>query len=138
MKRLVIGIAGASGVIYAVRLLEVLHDVQNVETHLVLSDALNIINNSQVAATIQEDYKDWKKIKGIQLEGVVHKISGSKQADAIARYMGKFPLIGKKNPTEIGQALHRVSWYALTPSLLYFIDNSLGLGHRDRVDLKKD
>ena len=39
MKRLVIGIAGASGVIYAVRLLEVLHDVQNVETHLVLSDA---------------------------------------------------------------------------------------------------
>ena len=39
MKRLVIGIAGASGVIYAVRLLEVLHDVANVETHLVLSDA---------------------------------------------------------------------------------------------------
>ena len=39
MKRLVIGIAGASGVIYAVRLLEVLDDVPNVETHLVLSDA---------------------------------------------------------------------------------------------------
>ena len=39
MKRLVIGIAGASGVIYGVRLLEVLHDVPNVETHLVLSDA---------------------------------------------------------------------------------------------------
>ena len=39
MRRLVIGIAGASGVIYAVRLLEVLHDVKNVETHLVLSDA---------------------------------------------------------------------------------------------------
>ena len=39
MKRLVIGISGASGVIYAVRLLEVLHDVPNVETHLVLSDA---------------------------------------------------------------------------------------------------
>ena len=39
MKRLVIGIAGASGVIYAVRLLEVLHDVPNVETHLILSDA---------------------------------------------------------------------------------------------------
>ena len=39
MNRLVIGIAGASGVIYAVRLLEVLHDVPNVETHLVLSDA---------------------------------------------------------------------------------------------------
>ena len=39
MKRLVIGIAGASGVIYVVSLIEVLHDVPNVETHLVLSDA---------------------------------------------------------------------------------------------------
>ena len=39
MKRFVNGIAGASGVIYAVRLLEVLQDVPNVETHLVLSDA---------------------------------------------------------------------------------------------------
>ena len=100
--------------------------------------ALNIIDNPQVAGTIHEDYKDWKKIKGIQLEGVVHKISGSKKADAIAHYIGKFPLIGKQTPTEIGEALHRVSWYALTPSLLYFIDNSIGLGHRDRVDLKKD
>jgi len=68
----------------------------------------------------------------------VHKISGSKQADAIARYIGKFPLIGKQTPTEIGQALRHVSWYALTTSLLFFIDNSLGLGHRDRLDLKKD
>lgn len=39
MKRLVIGITGASGVIYAVRLLEVLHNVPNVETHLILSDS---------------------------------------------------------------------------------------------------
>ena len=37
MKRLIVGISGASGTIYGVRLLEVLRDVPGVETHLVLS-----------------------------------------------------------------------------------------------------
>ena len=39
MKRLVIGISGASGVIYGVRALEVLKAVPDIETHLVLSAA---------------------------------------------------------------------------------------------------
>ena len=37
MKRIIIGISGASGVIYGVRLLEVLAGVADVETHLILS-----------------------------------------------------------------------------------------------------
>lgn len=39
MKRLIVGISGASGVIYGIRLLEVLRDVPGVETHLVMSHA---------------------------------------------------------------------------------------------------
>ncbi|WP_411706217.1 UbiX family flavin prenyltransferase [Edaphovirga cremea] len=39
MKRLIIGISGASGAIYGVRLLQVLRDVQDIETHLVISNA---------------------------------------------------------------------------------------------------
>lgn len=39
MKRLIIGISGASGAIYGVRLLQALHDVAEVETHLVISNA---------------------------------------------------------------------------------------------------
>lgn len=37
MRRLIIGISGASGVIYGIRALEALRDVPDVETHLVLS-----------------------------------------------------------------------------------------------------
>ncbi|OON37085.1 3-octaprenyl-4-hydroxybenzoate carboxy-lyase [Izhakiella australiensis] len=39
MKRLIIGISGASGAIYGVRMLQVLQQVDGVETHLVMSNA---------------------------------------------------------------------------------------------------
>ena len=37
MKKLIVGISGASGVIYGIRLLQLLRDVPDVETHLILS-----------------------------------------------------------------------------------------------------
>ena len=37
MKRLIVGMSGASGVIYGIRLLEVLRTIDGVETHLVMS-----------------------------------------------------------------------------------------------------
>jgi 4-hydroxy-3-polyprenylbenzoate decarboxylase len=54
--RLIIGMSGASGVIYGIRLLEVLSRVEQVETHLVLSDSakLNIaIETDRSAKEIQ-------------------------------------------------------------------------------------
>ena len=44
MNRLIIGISGASGVIYGIRLLEMLKDAKDIETHLVVTNGgkLNI------------------------------------------------------------------------------------------------
>jgi 4-hydroxy-3-polyprenylbenzoate decarboxylase len=39
LKRLIVGLSGASGVIYGIRLLEVLRGVAGLETHLVISSA---------------------------------------------------------------------------------------------------
>ncbi len=39
MKRLIVGLSGASGVIYGIRLLEILQQVADVESHLIISNA---------------------------------------------------------------------------------------------------
>ena len=57
MKRLIIGMSGASGVIYGIRLLEVLRQLDEIETHLVMSDAakLNIgVETDRTANEVKE------------------------------------------------------------------------------------
>ncbi len=92
----------------------------------------NLRHHPRAAGTIQEDYADWKEIKGIQLEGSVHQLSGVDREAAIARYEEKFAFL-REAPPQMREALDRVDWFRLRPDSLYFIDNSRGFGHRDRI-----
>ncbi|HHH2809954.1 TPA: UbiX family flavin prenyltransferase [Citrobacter amalonaticus] len=67
MKRLIIGISGASGAIYGVRLLQVLRDVPDVETHLIMSLAARqtlsletdlSLRDVQALASVTHDARD--------------------------------------------------------------------------------
>lgn len=42
MKRLIVGLSGSSGIVYGVRLLEVLKGIPDVETHLILSKGAEV------------------------------------------------------------------------------------------------
>jgi len=99
--------------------------------------SLNLTQNPQVAVTIQEDYSDWLDIKGVQIEGVASEISGSEEQRARTLYGQKFPVIGliAQAPAAIVKALAKVRWYKIVPQKMYFIDNSLGLGNRDEIEL---
>ncbi|MGW8318185.1 MAG: pyridoxamine 5'-phosphate oxidase family protein [Candidatus Promineifilaceae bacterium] len=96
--------------------------------------AQNLAANDRAAATIQEDYRDWPEIKGIQLEGRVRQLEGTERDEAIELYRAKYPFIETAGD-QIQQALTQVNWYLLQPERLYFIDNSKGLGHRVEIDL---
>lgn len=97
----------------------------------------NLAQNPHVALTIQEDYSDWLDIKGIQIEGIASEISGEEEQRARTLYGRKFPVIGllAQAPAAIVKALAKVRWYKIVPHKIYFIDNSLGLGNRDEIEL---
>ncbi len=101
--------------------------------------AANIAANPQVAATVQEDYHDWREIKGVQLDGAAVMLSRTESAAASARFAAKFPLLENlaAAPAEVARAYGRMAWYALTPTRVYFIDNSVAFGHREQVPLPR-
>lgn len=94
--------------------------------------AQHVARNPRVAATIQEDYGGWEEIKGIQLEGTVQLLAGSRQQEAASLYRTKYRFLAEAD-SAMEAALAGVNWYHLLPERLYFIDNSRGLGHRDQI-----
>ena len=97
----------------------------------------NLALDPRCSATIHENYHDWSRIKGIQLEGLVIEARGEERDLARRLYAQKFPFVGQlvDAPASLVSALARVHWYVLLPKRMYFIDNSRGLGHREHIDL---
>jgi uncharacterized protein len=96
--------------------------------------AQNFHSQPHIAAAIQEDYRDWPEIKGIQLEGDVVQLTGEAQEAGFALYLSRYPFLAEA-PPPVRNALSKINWYRLRPTRLYFIDNSKGLGHREEVIL---
>ena len=98
----------------------------------------NLAANSRVAVTVQEDYHDWQKIKGIQLEGTAILVDSLiEKAKATAVYARKYPEVIKlfTNPASgvFYKAFLKVKFYCVTPERLFFIDNEQGFGKRQEL-----
>ncbi len=55
MRRLIVGISGATGAIYGIRLLEMLRNARDVEVHLVMSEAAALTIEEETDWSTQED-----------------------------------------------------------------------------------
>jgi uncharacterized protein YhbP (UPF0306 family) len=100
----------------------------------------NLAANPRVAVTIQEDYQDWRKIKGIQLEGRVALVDGMlEKTKAMAIYAAKYPEIIKlfTNPANglFYKAFLKVKFYRVMPDKVFFIDNAQGFGKRQELTI---
>ena len=95
----------------------------------------NLAANPRVAVTIQEDYRDWRKIKGIQLEGAVTEVDSlMEKGKAMAAYAWKYPEIIKlfTDPTSgiFYQAFLKVKFFRVVPERIFYIDNEQVFGKR--------
>ncbi|HSE88197.1 MAG TPA: pyridoxamine 5'-phosphate oxidase family protein [Candidatus Binatia bacterium] len=101
----------------------------------------NLAANPRVAVTIQEDYHDWRKIKGIQLEGTVTLVDSIvEKAKALAVYARKYPEVIKlfTNPASglFYKAFLKVKFYCVVPQVLFYIDNEQGFGKRQELAIE--
>ena len=104
----------------------------------------NLTANPRVAVTIQEDYQDWRKIKGIQLEGKVVAVVDSliEKGKAMTIYARKYPEVMKlfTNPASglFYKAFQKVRFYCVVPEMVFYIDNEQGFGKRQELVIKSE
>ena len=118
MKRLIIGISGASGAIYGVRLLQVLRDVAEVETHLVMSNAARqtlaletpySLREVQALADVVHDARDIAAAISSgsfkTLSGIVNSYSDgllTRAADVVLKERRRLVLCVRETPLHLG------------------------------------
>jgi uncharacterized protein len=100
----------------------------------------NLATNSKVAVTVQEDYQDWRQIKGVQLEGKVTLVdSVIEKAKALSVYARKYPDVIRlfTDPASgvFYRAFLKVKFYRVSPERVFFIDNAQGFGKRQELAL---
>ena len=118
----------------------------------------DIAGNPVVGVTVNEDYHDWKKIKGVQMEGKAELvITEEEMAKAVAAYIDKYPftapylkMMATPFPT-IVEGLDKllsklpftpglpksfsVKFYKLAAKRVRFIDNEKGFAHHEELTL---
>lgn len=88
-----------------------------------------------VAAAIHAECDDWRRVRGVQLEGRARRLTGKERTLAQKLYRAKFPRLAgaRATPPKVASALAKSQWYRLVPKRLRFIDNTRGLGHREEL-----
>ena len=100
----------------------------------------HIQKNRHVSATIYKDQKDWEKIKGIQMSGMVIELEGTERKLAIDMYLKKYQFLDRaiNNPLnddeeKIGSQFASIPFFKLKPSFIRIIDNQVSFGHKEEI-----
>lgn len=93
-----------------------------------------------VAASVCGNPYDWIEIKGLQMKGKIRQAGITAESGAsFSKYMKKFGFVEKmlsgkqvKDLSDL-ESLFRVRWYVFVPDEVYYSDNSVSFGFRERV-----
>jgi general stress protein 26 len=88
----------------------------------------NILKNPTVAYSVDEDYDDWMKIQGVQMEARATVVSEKADIDkALGVYIKKFPFIASFPPNP------DLVFIKVEPIEGFFLDYTKGFAHKDKV-----
>jgi nitroimidazol reductase NimA-like FMN-containing flavoprotein (pyridoxamine 5'-phosphate oxidase superfamily) len=93
--------------------------------------AANIFKNPAVGYAVDENYKDMMAIQGVQMEGSASLVTMETEAIRLLGLMAqKFPGIENMAPNP------DLVFFKIEPSIGFFLDNTVGFGHRDMVEFQ--
>lgn len=98
----------------------------------------NLLGSPLVSATVHVDVgSDWRSIRGLQLSGEARLVHENEVADARAAYLQKFPFAAAllKPDAEVHEKTAGTRFFVLRVQRLYLVDNRLGFGVRQEIDL---
>lgn len=100
------------------------------------------LQSPRTSAAIFAQVFSWQDIRGLQMSGVVEAVLPGPEALRVVRsYIGKFPFtrtfFTPSQPLDLNAFSNRfrVRLYRFEPDLVYYLDNGIGFGFRQRVHL---
>jgi uncharacterized protein YhbP (UPF0306 family) len=102
---------------------------------------VNINTSNTVSGTINDDCKSWETMAGIQLGGMVEKVTDLDERRRVVRaYLAKFPYScalwhGETEADVIALDPGTHDFYRITPKQLLFADNGYAPGKREELVL---
>ena len=102
-----------------------------------------ILKNKKVSATINQDVSDWMQIKGLQLQGVAYKAPEQHRKNILNAYRQKFDSIHElldlpktDDEKKIAKQFNSISLFCFEPHWIRLLDNSLGFGSKEEIEIK--
>lgn len=100
--------------------------------------------NPRASAAIHGDYRGWKEIKGLQMEGYIHTVTTAKgKARAISTYLKRHPFVSEflSDPLSLGakvaKKMAKVELYFFRPDAILYLDNESGFGTRLKLEVEE-
>jgi uncharacterized protein YhbP (UPF0306 family) len=101
------------------------------------------LKSSQASGAISVPASTWKEIRGIQTSGTISLVApGMESIQSLRAYLKKYPFtkdfFNSKQELNLSAIMNRfkVRLYRFQPSVLYYLDNHIRFGFRERVELE--
>jgi uncharacterized protein YhbP (UPF0306 family) len=100
--------------------------------------SVEIETEPRVAATVAPDYEDFQDIRGVQIHGTARRVAGAgERSRLLALLERRYPFLAvlADAAPDLREAYASTAVWRLEPLSITLIDNTLGFGHKETLDL---